>query len=129
MVSTNLLDVVVAEGAAILELLAGEDETLLVWGNALLVLDLALHIVDGVRGLDLEGDGLARQGLNEAVARYALVPVPSIRSYALGVFRISRFVGRGSWARVRTSALFILSVFHSRDWHVAVDSGRALTLC
>jgi hypothetical protein len=40
----------------------------LVWGNSLLVLDLALHIVDGVRGLDLKGDGLARQGLNEAVA-------------------------------------------------------------
>ena len=53
------------------------NETLLVWGNALLVLDLALHIVDGVRGLDLEGDGLARQGLNEAVAKSALVPVPS----------------------------------------------------
>ena len=32
-----LLDVVVGEGAAILELLAGEDETLLVRGNALLV--------------------------------------------------------------------------------------------
>jgi hypothetical protein len=68
MVSTNLLDVVVGQSAAILELLAGEDETLLVWGNSLLVLDLALHIVDGVRGLDLKGDGLARQGLNEAVA-------------------------------------------------------------
>jgi hypothetical protein len=67
-VSTNLLDVVVGKGAAILELLAGEDQTLLVWGNSLLVLDLALHIVDGVRGLDLKGDGLARQGLNEAVA-------------------------------------------------------------
>lgn len=32
-----LLDVVVGEGAAVLELLAGEDETLLVRGNALLV--------------------------------------------------------------------------------------------
>ena len=74
--STNLLDVVVGKGAAILELLAGEDQALLVWGNSLLVLDLALHIVDGVRGLDLEGDGLARQGLNEAVAKSALVPVP-----------------------------------------------------
>ena len=82
MVSTNLLDVVVGQSAAILELLAGEDETLLVWGNSLLVLDLALHIVDGVRGLDLEGDGLARQGLNEAVANPALVPVPSSRSHA-----------------------------------------------
>ena len=77
-----LLDVVVGEGAAILELLAGEDETLLVRRNALLVLDLALHIVDCVRGLDLKGDGLARQGLNEAIAKTALVPVPSFRSHA-----------------------------------------------
>ena len=57
--SRLLLDVVVGQGAAILELLAGEDETLLVRRNALLVLDLALHIVDGVGGLNLEGDGLA----------------------------------------------------------------------
>ena len=82
MVSTNLLDVVVGQSAAILELLASEDETLLVWGNSLLVLDLALHIVDGVRGLDLKGDGLARQGLNEAVAKSALVPGPSVPSHA-----------------------------------------------
>ncbi len=54
-----LLDVVVGEGAAILELLAGEDQALLVWRDALLVLDLALDIVDGVGGLHLEGDGLA----------------------------------------------------------------------
>ncbi len=33
-----LLDVVVGEGAAVLELLAGEDEALLVGGDALLVL-------------------------------------------------------------------------------------------
>jgi hypothetical protein len=32
-----LLDVVVGKGAAVLELLAGEDQTLLVRGNALLV--------------------------------------------------------------------------------------------
>ena len=60
-----LLDVVVCQGAAILQLLAGEDETLLVRGDALLVLDLRLHIVDGVRGLHLQGDGLAGEGLDE----------------------------------------------------------------
>ena len=54
-----LLNVVVGQGTAILELLAGEDQTLLVGGNALLVLNLRLDIVDGIRGLDLEGDGLA----------------------------------------------------------------------
>jgi len=61
-----LLDVVVAEGAAILELLASEDQTLLVRGNTLLVLDLGLDIVDGVAGLHLKGDSLAGEGLDEA---------------------------------------------------------------
>ena len=60
MESRLLLDVVVGKGAAVLELLAGEDKTLLVRRDALLVLDLALHIVDGVGRLDLKGDGLAR---------------------------------------------------------------------
>jgi len=63
---SHLLDVVVAESAAVLQLLAGENQALLVRGNALLVLDLALDIVDGVRGLDLKGDGLARKGFYEA---------------------------------------------------------------
>lgn len=31
----------------------------------LLVLDLGLDIVDGVRGLNLEGDGLTREATNE----------------------------------------------------------------
>merc|ERR1712076_134315 len=60
-----LLDVVVGEGPSVLELLASKDQPLLVRGDALLVLDLGLHILDGVRGLDLEGDGLAREGLHE----------------------------------------------------------------
>ena len=84
-----LLDVVVGEGAAVLQLLAGEDKPLLVRGDPLLVLqqvnykstiynqcpkinlnttsylDLSLHILDGVRGLHLEGDGLASQGLHK----------------------------------------------------------------
>ncbi|OIW32143.1 hypothetical protein CONLIGDRAFT_256351 [Coniochaeta ligniaria NRRL 30616] len=66
-VPTNLLDVVVGESAAILKLLAGKDQALLVWGNALLVLNLRLHIVDGVRRLHLQGDGLACEGLDETV--------------------------------------------------------------
>jgi hypothetical protein len=78
-----LLDVIVGKGAAILKLLSGEDETLLVRGNSLLVwvalawclrfsqsgaqrtLNLGLHIVDGVRRLHLKGDSLAREGLYE----------------------------------------------------------------
>ena len=60
-----LLDVVVGEGAAVLELLSGEDQPLLVWWDPFLVLDLGLDVVDGVGALDLEGDGLSRQGLDE----------------------------------------------------------------
>ena len=60
-----LLDVVVAQGAAILQLLASEDESLLVWWDALLVLDLGLHVLNRVAGLDLEGDGFAGEGLDE----------------------------------------------------------------
>ena len=55
-----LLDVVVLESPAVLELLAREDEALLVGGDPLFVLDLSLDVVDRVRGLHLEGDGLAR---------------------------------------------------------------------
>jgi hypothetical protein len=54
-----LLDVVVGKGAAVLKLLTSEDEALLIWGNALLILDLGLDVVDSIRRLDLEGDGLS----------------------------------------------------------------------
>ena len=60
-----LLDVVVGERAAVLELLAGEDEALLVRRDALLVLDLLLHVLDRVRRLHVESDGLARESLDE----------------------------------------------------------------
>jgi len=63
--SALLLDVVVSKRAPVHELLAGEDEPLLVWGDALLVLDLGLDVVNGVRRLHLEGDGLASEGLNK----------------------------------------------------------------
>ena len=33
--------------------------------DPLLVLDLSLDVLDGVRALDLEGDGLAGEGLDE----------------------------------------------------------------
>lgn len=59
-----LLDVVVRKGPAVLELLSGEDQSLLVRGNTLLVLDLGLDIVDGVGGLNLEGDGLSGKTAN-----------------------------------------------------------------
>merc|ERR1712022_23526 len=53
-----LLDVVVLECATILELLAREDETLLIRGDAFLILNLGLDSLNGVGSLHLEGDGL-----------------------------------------------------------------------
>jgi hypothetical protein len=55
-----LLDVVIGKGAAILKLLAGENQALLIRRDALLILNLRLDVVDSIRGLNLEGDGLAR---------------------------------------------------------------------
>ena len=60
-----LLDVVVGEGAAVLQLLAGEDQALLVGEDALLVLDHCLDGVDGVVRLYIESDGRADQGLEK----------------------------------------------------------------
>jgi hypothetical protein len=48
---TFLLDVVVGEGATVFELFAGEDESLSIGRNSLLVLDLLLDIVDGIARL------------------------------------------------------------------------------
>lgn len=96
--SAHLLNVIVRQCPAILKLLSGEDQTLLVWGNPLLVLyfmsagarhkssktgrgeeertDLALDIVDGVGRLDLKSDGLARQGLDEAIYQFISFQFP-----------------------------------------------------
>ena len=60
-----LLNVVVREGSAVLELLSSEDESLLIGWDALLVLDLGLHVVNSVRWLDLKCDCLASECLDE----------------------------------------------------------------
>ncbi len=48
-----LLDVIVGEGPAVLQLLSGKDQTLLIRGDSFFVLDLSLYGLDGIRGLDL----------------------------------------------------------------------------
>merc|ERR1711868_227587 len=65
MQSTFLLDIVIRQGSSIFQLLSSEDQSLLIWGNSFLVLDLGLDIFNGVRWLNLEGDGLSSQGLDE----------------------------------------------------------------
>ena len=59
MESGLLLNVIIGKSTAVLQLLASKDETLLIRGNAFLVLNLCLYVVDSIAGLDLESDGLA----------------------------------------------------------------------
>merc|ERR1712240_818503 len=65
MESRLFLDVVVRESPAVLELFSSKDQPLLVWWDSFFVLDLGLHVFDGVRRLDLEGDGFPSQGLHK----------------------------------------------------------------
>merc|ERR1711911_315637 len=60
-----LLDVVVRKSSSILKLLSSKDQPLLIRGNSLLVLDLGLDILNGVRWLNLQGDGLSSEGLDK----------------------------------------------------------------
>jgi len=65
MESGLLLDVVVWESPAILKLLASKDQPLLIRRDTFLILDLGLHILNGVWRLNLKGDGLSSQGLDK----------------------------------------------------------------
>jgi len=60
-----LLDVVVSQRATILQLLAGENESLLVRRNALFILNLRLHALNRVRRLHVQRNGLTRKRLYE----------------------------------------------------------------
>merc|ERR1712064_228758 len=65
MESRLLLDVVVRESPAVFQLLASEDQSLLIWWDSLLILDLCLDVFNGVRGLNLKCDCLASEGLHK----------------------------------------------------------------
>lgn len=65
MQSGFLLDVIVGESTSILELLSGENQTLLIGRNAFLILDLRLDIINSVARLNLESDGLSSEGLDD----------------------------------------------------------------
>jgi len=59
------LDVVVREGSAILKLLSGEDQSLLVWRDSFLVLNLGFDVLNGVSGFDIQSDSLSSESLDE----------------------------------------------------------------
>jgi len=60
-----LLNVVVREGSAVFQLLSSEDQSLLLRWNSFLVLDFGLDIHNRVVGLDVQGDRLSGEGLDE----------------------------------------------------------------
>ena len=59
------MDVIVRQSSAIFKLLSSKDESLLVWGNSVLILDFSLDILNGVSWLNIEGDGFSSKGLDE----------------------------------------------------------------
>ena len=64
MKSGFLLDVVVGEGATVLELFSSEDQSLLIRWDSFLVLNLGLDVVDRVGRFNFEGD-LERRAIDE----------------------------------------------------------------
>merc|ERR1711942_497165 len=65
MKSGLFLDVVIRKSATIFQLLASEDQPLLVGWDAFFVLDLCFDILNAVRWLDFQGDGLSCQSFDE----------------------------------------------------------------
>nr|XP_023880744.1 uncharacterized protein LOC111993118 [Quercus suber] len=86
-----LLDVVVSKGATVLELLSGKDQPLLVWWDPLLVLDLRLHLVDGIRTLHLQSNGISGEGLDED-----LHTTTETEDEVKGRFLLDVIVGKGA---------------------------------
>jgi len=84
------LDVVVRQGAAIFQLLASKDQPLLVRGDAFLVLNLRLYILNGVRWLYFECDGLASQGFDKD-----LHPAPQPEDQVQGGFLLDVIIREG----------------------------------
>jgi hypothetical protein len=63
--SRFLLNVVIAQSATILQLLSSKNKTLLIRWDTLLVLDLGLDVVNGIRRLHIQSDSLSSQGLDK----------------------------------------------------------------
>ena len=109
-----LLNVVVRERTTIFELFASEDETLLVWRDTLLILDLCLYVVNSVRGLYFQRDRLPGQGLHENLHATTQTEDKVKSGFFLDVIVRKRatilklLAGENQTLLIRRDALFIL---------------------
>merc|ERR1711957_847227 len=65
MKSGFLLDVIVAQGTSVFQLLSSKDETLLIRRNSFLILNLSLDIINGIRWFNIQSDGLSSECLHK----------------------------------------------------------------
>merc|ERR1711962_771591 len=61
MQSRLFLDIVVRKSSTIFQLLSSKNQTLLIWRNTFLILNLSFDIVNGITWLNLKGDDLTSQ--------------------------------------------------------------------
>ncbi|VDO15485.1 unnamed protein product [Brugia timori] len=57
------MNIIIGQCATVLQLLARKDQSLLIWWNAFLVLNLCFDIFDSIRSLHFECYGFTRQSL------------------------------------------------------------------
>merc|ERR1719394_1063592 len=91
MQSTFLLNVVIGEGSSVFQLLSSKDQSLLIWRNSFLVLDLGLDILNRIRRLNLKSDGLSSEGLDKD-----LHTTSQSEDKMKGAFLLDVVIGEGS---------------------------------
>jgi len=117
-----LLNVVVTQSPPILQLLPGEDQPLLIRRDSFLILNLRLHVVDGIARLDLQRDRLAREGLDEDLHSTAETEYQVKSGFLLDIVIrksspvLELFTGEDETLLIRRNALLVLDLgFHVVD--------------
>merc|ERR1719320_17399 len=117
MKSRFLLNVVVTESSAILELLSSKDQPLLVWWDSFLVLDLCFYIFNGVRWFNFQSNGFTSKSLHKNLHSTTETQDQMKSGFLLNV--------------VVTESSAILKLFSSKDQPLLVwwNSFLVLDLC
>ena len=85
------LDVIISQSPSIFQLLSSKDQPLLIWWDALLVLNLGFHIVNSVRAFHLQSNGLSSQGLHKY-----LHPTPQPQDQMKGRLLLNVVISKGA---------------------------------